>query len=95
MRYFKINSEGLHQGEWGGFPTDWLEVDEVGNIEREINEYPNGNTLTYDKTHQQDEYGVLTTDNIEPDDNFWKLLEITKDEFEREWNTISPINRIN
>ena len=95
MRYFKINSEGVHQREWGGFPTDWLEVDEVGNIEREINEYPNGNTLTYDKTHQQDEYGALTTDNIEPDDKFWKLLEITKYEFERKWNTISPINRIN
>ena len=92
MRYFKITDEGLHHYEWGGYPTYWLEVNEVGNFEREIHEYPNGNILSYDKTHRQDEYGVRTTDDID-DYGFWIPYEITKEEFEHEWDAISPLNR--
>ena len=94
MRYFKITDEGIHK-DWGGTPTYWLEVNESGDAERQIEKYPNGNIISYDKAHPEDIHGALSVMVLDGDLGFWVSYEITKDEFEYEWRIHSPLNRDN
>jgi hypothetical protein len=91
MRYFKITDEGHHSRgvNWGGDPTYWLEVNERGDAERELQVYPNGTVLRYDLAHWEDEYGALSVMVIDSEENSWAGLEITKDEFEEQWRISS------
>ena len=92
MRYFKFNDEGNH--DWGGEATYWWEINDARYVERELATYPNGNVLSYDSDHDLDEYGGLSTIVVEGDNEAWLLpYEISKDEFEREWRTHTPMNR--
>ena len=93
MKYLKITTGGGYHKDWNGDPTYWLEVNEDGDAERQLEKYPNGNMISYDKTHQQDNYGALAVMVIDGDADFWKPYEITEDEFEREWCIHSPLNR--
>ena len=54
MRYYRITDEGYHDpdDDWGD-PTYWLEINEAGDAERQLEIYPNGNVLIYDRTHQK------------------------------------------
>ena len=93
MRYFKITDEGYHLQNWGGDPVYWLEVNGQGHAERQLEKYPNGNVLSYDRTHLEDEYGALAILVIDGDPGFWAPHEITRDEFEHEWRCHCPMNR--
>ena len=93
MRYFKITAGGGYHRDWGGDPTCWLEVNEAGDAERQLETYPNGNVLSYDRTHQDDEYGALAVMVVDGDEDWWEQYKSTKDEFEQAWQTHSPLNR--
>jgi hypothetical protein len=94
MRYFSIVSEGYHHpGDNWGDPTYWLEVNADGHAERQLAEYPNGNVLSYDRTHSEDQYDALGIMVIDGDDDWWAPYEITCDAFEAKWRTHAPMNR--
>jgi hypothetical protein len=93
VTHFKIVDEGNRSTEWGGDPTYWLEVNDDGHAERQIEHYPNGNVISYDKMHDQDEYGALAIMVVDGDETFWGPYQITKDEFEYEWHAHLPLNR--
>jgi hypothetical protein len=58
MRYFRRVGEGYHAPgvDWGGDPIEWLEVNEHGDAERQLDVYPNGTVLRYDRAYPGDEY---------------------------------------
>src|SRR5579872_6379534 len=95
MRYFRITSESYHAGgvNWGGDPTYWLEVNDLGDADRELQVYPNGRVLRYDRAHNRDEFGALSVMVIDGDEEFWAHYEITRDEFEERWRAHAPLNR--
>jgi hypothetical protein len=95
VRYFKTTDEGYHARgvNWGGDPTYWLEVNDRGDSERELQVYPNGYVLSYDRLHKQDEYGALGVMVIDGDEDWWASFEITMDEFEKQWSAHTPFNR--
>jgi hypothetical protein len=94
MRYFKVTDEGYHVEDWGGDPVYWLEINDRGDAERQIEKYPNGNVLSYDRTHLEDEYGALAIMVIDGDPEYWAPYEITREEFEQEWCAHAPMNRV-
>ena len=87
LRYFRVVDEGYHSGEYWGEPTYWLEINDRGDAERELQVYPNGNVLRYDRQHDADDYGGLDIMVIDGDEDVWAPHEITKDEFEEQWRT--------
>lgn len=94
MRYFRVRDEGYHApGEHWGDPTYWLEINEQGDAERELQEYPNGYVLSYDRTHEEDAYGALDMMVIDGDEAWWARYEITPEEFEEKWGPHVPRNR--
>ena len=93
MLYLKIVDEGNYSTEWGGDPTYWFEVNVGGDAERQIEQYPNGNVISYDRTHDQDTYGALAVMVVDGDEDFWMSYAITKNEFEHTWHIHKPLNR--
>ena len=93
MRYFRLASEGFHAGENWGQAMYWLEVNDRGDAERELQVYPNGNVLRYDREHAEDEYGALAIMVIDGDEDVWVPHEITKDEFEVQWGSQARVVR--
>jgi hypothetical protein len=87
MRYFRTVDEGYHRAgvNWGGNPTYWLEVNDRGHADRELQVYPNGNVLRYDREHPGDEYGALSLMVVDGDEDSWVPFAITRDEFEQAW----------
>jgi len=92
MRYFRLTDEGFHaRGErWGGDPTYWLEVNDSGDAERELQVYPNGTVLCYDRAHAKDEFGALSTMVVDGDEGWWARHKIPRESFEDEWRARSP-----
>lgn len=76
-RYFKIQGESQHYDDWGGDPTYWFEINDHGDAIRQIEEYPNGNTLSYDSLHEKDDLGGLCIMVVERGDLFWNEYEIS------------------
>jgi hypothetical protein len=94
MRYIRMVDEGYHaRGDDWGDPTYWLEVNADGHAERELQEYPNGNVLSYDRTHDEDLYGGLALMVIDGPDDWVAEYEITQSEFEAKWRAHVPLNR--
>jgi hypothetical protein len=94
MRYLRKVDEGYHApGKSWGDPTYWLEVNADGNAERQLEEYPNGNVLSYDRSHVEDDYGALGIMVIDGDEGWWEPYEITQVEFEVKWRAHTPMNR--
>jgi hypothetical protein len=89
-RYFRRVDEGIHA--WGD-PVYWLEVNEAGDAERQIVEYPNGNVLSYDRAHEEDDHGALGIMVIDGDEDGWAPWSITAAEFAERWRDHRPINR--
>ena len=93
MRYYKRIDEGRHIGtNWGGDPTYWLEVNERGDADRELQVYPNGNVLRYDRNHPRDSYGALAEMVVDGGEEEWMAYEISPDDFEEQWRTLVPVN---
>ena len=78
-------------------PTYWLELNSDGNAERQISEYPNGNILSYDEDHLEDEFDGLALmvmlEDTDPSKGYWAGTEITKEDFEARWAEHVPMNR--
>src|SRR2546421_2944434 len=92
MRYFKTIGEGFHTGVYWGEATYWLEVNDRGDAERELQVYPNGNVLRYDREHPGDRYGALDIMVVDGDEEAWAEYQITREEFEEQWRTHAPMN---
>ena len=90
MRYFKLVDEGYH--EWGD-PTYLVEVNDAGAAQRQIADYPNGKTVSYDRSHQHDQYGGLGLMVVDGDEEWWAPFSITRQEFEERWDSHRPVNR--
>lgn len=90
MRYYRVTvEEGI---EWGA-TTYWFEVNEQGHAARQINYYANGNSLSYDQTHEHDDYSGLQEMVVDGDDEWWIEYTISKEEFELEWQSHNGMNR--
>ncbi len=92
MRYYKITTIGRHQ-DWGGEPTHWLEVNEDGDAERQIIDYPNGNVVSYDTMHTEDAHGALPVMVVDGDAEWWEPYAISREVFEDKWKVHRPLNR--
>jgi hypothetical protein len=93
MRYINITDEGMHSHDWGGDPTYWMEIDEWGDAERQIEQYPNGNVISYDSIYRGDDHSELSLMAIDGDEIWWQPHFIPQEEFERAWREHRPINR--
>ncbi len=95
-RYFKYRWEetrGDKFDHWG-FSTWYCETNEELYALRQIEVYDNGNVLTYDEQHLDDEFGKLGEKQIEFQElKESNVLEISKDEFEEKWSTLKALNR--
>lgn len=92
-RYFKRRwneSRGDHHDAWG--TSLWyLQLDDAGYPERQLEVYESGDTLAYDEALLDDEYGGLGDQPL--DLREWHDFEITPQEFEIAWSTAKPRNR--
>lgn len=91
MRYYKRVDEGNQA--LGGEATYWLEVNEAGHAERQIEEYPNGRVVSYDASHPSDAFGALAVMVVDDDEEGWAEFAIAKEAFDQRWRTHSPQNR--
>ncbi len=95
-RYLKYRWEetrGDNFDDWG-FSTWYSETDEELYSLRQIEVYDNGNVLTYDEQHLNDEFGFLAEKSIDIEDlKESNTLEISKAEFEEKWSTLKSLNR--
>jgi hypothetical protein len=98
VRYYRITLDEAYDwlaSEWGGGPTFWFEINHLGDANRQIARYPNGNTLSYDPTYEDDEYNGLQIMVVDGDEDNWAQYGISKDEFEQEWSHHIAMNRTN
>lgn len=94
MKYYRRIDEGYHApGEEWGDPTYWVEVNERGDSERQIEIYPNARVHSYDRTHDQDEHGGRGIMVVDGNEEWWRPYEITREKFEAQWRAHSPLNR--
>ncbi len=65
-----------------------------GVVEQQVERYEDGTTLAYDRYHREDEYGFMTTEPLEPADE-WEPFAIDLATYQREVDTGSkgPLNR--
>jgi hypothetical protein len=84
MRYFKRYWDETPGGEHDRRGTSWwlFEVDENGDVQRQIEQYANGLTLKYGPEHREDENGGLA---IEFDLSDMAPYAIEQREFEENW----------
>jgi hypothetical protein len=61
MRYFKRHWDETPSGSRDHWGTSWwfFEVDEKGDVKRQIEQYANGRTLKYSLEHPEDEDGFF------------------------------------
>ena len=98
-QYIRVIGEDCRLGatidDWGECCYLW-EVDETGWNIRHMEIYANGNVLSYDLVHTDDQNGGLCDQNMNSeviDDPDFPEESIKKEEFEMEWDTRKPINR--
>jgi hypothetical protein len=92
-RYFRRHwneDPGFELAGWG--ESVWLfEADDDGRVVRQVEVFENGNVLSYDASHDEDECGGLS---VEPLDLIeFAPFEITADTFAAAVATLSPLNR--
>ena len=87
MNYFKRNLEESRDDEFDnwGKSTFFLETDDLGYPNRQIEQYQNGVVLKYDKEKAHDEFGMLGDQKIDLDE--FAPFQITNEQFSKEWNT--------
>ena len=93
MKYFKRSweqSRGDEYDDWG--TSVWfLEVHEGRWLNRQLQIYENGNVLSYDESHDLDEYGGLGDQEVDLVE--FAEFEIDADQFEQQWQSAKPLNR--
>lgn len=94
MRYFKFRwnePDGDEFDDWGK-STFYQEVDKEFWAIRQIEIYDNGNVLKYDEKHSGDEFGMLADQRLKEVIKDQTISEITQEEFEQIWRSVSAIN---
>jgi len=86
MKYFKRNWEDIREDEFGNWGNSiwYFETDLKGAPIRQIEKYENGKVLKYHQNHLEDDFGMLGDQELDLEE--FKAFEITKDEFEKNWN---------
>ena len=80
------DSRGDEFDAWGN--SIWyFEVDEDGWPVRQVEVYDNGPALRYGPGHEEDQYGGLGQTNLDDLDEDWAPYAITRDAFERIWDS--------
>lgn len=77
---------------WGTC-TYLFAVDGEGWPQRQIEVYDDRTVLFYDPVHFHDQYGGLADQPLDPADTEWSQYEISAEEFEQAWTTLTPLNR--
>lgn len=78
--YYQLEMEDDYAG-WGDI-TLFYEVDEEGEVSRQVEVFANGKALYYDQNHSDDEYGALAEPM--PDHEYYMAaFRISRGEFER------------
>ncbi|GAB4475935.1 MAG: hypothetical protein Kow00124_17550 [Anaerolineae bacterium] len=90
MRYYSIDMEDSY-ANWGSL-TLMYEVDEEGEVLRQIEVYKSGRVLFYDQEHEEDEYGSLS-EPLHEHERYMRQFEISSKDFERAWRSLRPLNR--
>jgi len=88
-RYFRRrwdDSRGDNYASWG-CATYYFEVDELGCVRRQIEEYDQGPKLRYNQNRPEDRYGRLASGNVIDDESTWGACEIPASEFEDSWKS--------
>lgn len=62
-----------------------------GDVEQQVERYENGVLLAYDRYHVEDDYGFLTTESLEPADE-WDPFLVDIETYQREVDG-QPLNR--
>jgi hypothetical protein len=92
-RYFRRRWDedpGFELAGWGA--SEWLfATDERGHVTNQLEIFENGNTLAYDESHPEDEYGGLSVEPLDLAD--FAAYEITAAEFDRAIEGLEPVNR--
>jgi hypothetical protein len=93
VRYYKRPWEEDRGDEYASWGTSfwYFEVDERWEVVRPLEVYASGAVLAYDSSHPEDRDGMpaesaLPSDEMAP-------FEIPKQEFDRIWQSSSPLNR--
>ena len=86
MKYFKRPWDEDRGDEYAGWGTSvwYFEADHSWHVVRQIEVYASGTVLRYADDHLEDKFGMLSDQPLEPKEEYLPL-EITKEEFEREW----------
>ena len=83
-------SRGDNHDAWG--TSIWyLQLDDEGYPERQLEIYSSGDALAYDRQHLDDEYGGLGDQPLDIEE--WVTFEVTSQEFETAWTAAKPRNR--
>jgi hypothetical protein len=92
-RFFKREWSERRGGEYDrwGTSTWYFEVGEDLYPKRQLELYESGDSLGYDGTHLNDEYGGLGDQPLEGAE--WDAFEISADEFESAWTGAKLRNR--
>ena len=93
MIYVRITDQGMYSNEWGGNPTYWMEIDQQDNAIRQIEYYPNGNIVSYDSAHPEDQHGGLSINVTQGERDWWGQFMIDQACFEEAWANHTPLNR--
>ena len=76
-------SRGDEYADWG--TSIWyFEVDDAGNVLRQIEVYQIGRILRYDQQHLVDAFGMLADQALDPDEFAGYVVPVA--EFEAAWN---------
>jgi hypothetical protein len=88
-------SDHTHLASWGRF-TRYIEIGDDLYATRHVDSYVNGNSLSYDRSHWIDDYGMLA--DMRYDEKKWTRWwgpqrEISAEDFESVWReaTSSPL----
>ena len=87
LRYYKRQWEettGDSLTDSWGTSYFYLETDDLGYIQRQLQVFKNGQVLKYDTTYLEDKFGGLSEAALGED---FEPYQITKDEFEQRWTS--------
>jgi hypothetical protein len=92
-KYYKWFWDESFEGDYDqwGTSTYFMEVGTDLYAARQLEVYENGNVLSYDGSHNVDDFGMLCDQRIS--DSNIQEFEISQGEFEEVWQTKTPINR--
>jgi len=86
MKYLKREWDELRGDEFDFWGTSmwYFELSNDNSVTRQIEVYKNGPSLKYDEQHTEDEYGALSDQPLDIEDDGYVVID--KAEFENIWS---------